>query len=143
MQQRIVPIPIPVLKKNPIKLKIHTRIRRAQVNRHIPGRGRMDEKLMYRARLDGNLAIVTRDRPPLAVNLNAQQACLDLEVFRLELVEVQKWAFRSVGAVEKFAKVGRNGAGEVVLVGLAEEEASSWRGLEVLGCQQAAETVKT
>lgn len=36
MQQRIMPIPIPILEENPIELKIHARITRAQKNRHIP-----------------------------------------------------------------------------------------------------------
>ena len=55
---------------------------------------------------------------------------------------MQKRALWSVGAIEEFAKIGRDVAGEVVLVGLAEEEASSWRGFEELGCQQATKAVK-
>ncbi len=55
---------------------------------------------------------------------------------------MEKGAFGSVGAVEEFAEVGRNAASEVVFVGLAEEEASSWWGLEEFGCEQAAEAVR-
>ena len=100
MQQSIMPIPIPILKENPIELKIHPRIRRAQIHSHIPRRIRVDEKLMDRTRLDGNLAIVTSDGFPGAVNLNAHQARLNAEVLGLELVEVEKWAFGPAGAVE-------------------------------------------
>ena len=55
---------------------------------------------------------------------------------------MQKRALWTVGAIEEFAKVWRNGAGEVMFVGLAEEEASPRRGFEELGCQQAAKAVE-
>lgn len=59
---------------------------------------------MHRARLDGYFAVVTCDRLFPAVNLDAQQACLDLKVFLVKMVEVETWAFWSVWADEKFAK---------------------------------------
>ena len=56
---------------------------------------------------------------------------------------MQERALGFVGAVEEGAKVGRDvGAGEVVFVGLAEEEAAAWRGFEELGRQEAAEAVE-
>ena len=102
----------------------------------------MNEKLMDRARLDGDLAIVTRDRLSCAIDFNAHQARFNAKVLRLELVKMEKRTFWSARAVEKLAQVGGNWAREVVFVSLAEEEASSWRGLEELGCQQPAKTVE-
>ena len=64
-----------------------------------------------------------------------------MEVFRLELVEMKKRTLWSAGAVDEFSEVAGDAAGEIVLVGLTEEEASSWRGLEELRCEQAAKTV--
>lgn len=55
---------------------------------------------------------------------------------------MQKWALGSVGAIEEFAKIVRDAAGEIVLVGLAEEETSSWWGFKELGCQQAAKAAE-
>ena len=47
---------------------------------------------------------------------------------------MEKRTFGSTGAVEEFAEVGGNATGEVVFVGLAEEEASSRLGLEEFSC---------
>ena len=94
------------------------------------------------ARFDRDLAVIPRDRFSRPIDFNAHQARLHPEVLRLELVEMQKRALRSVGAVEQFAKVGRDFARKVVFVSLSEKEASSRRGLEELGCQQAAKAVE-
>lgn len=101
----------------------------------------MDEKLMYRARLDGNFAIVTRDRFPRAVDFNAHQARLNAKVLGLELMEMEEGALWSVGAVKEFPKVGRDATREIVFVRLAEEKTSSWWRFEEFGGQQATETV--
>ena len=133
VQQRIVPVPIPILKEDAIELIIHPGVRSAQVNRHITPRLRMDEEAMDRTRLHRDLAVVARDRFRRAVDYDAHQPGLDAEILRLELVEVQERALGFVGAVEEGAKVRRDvGAREVMFVGLAEEEASSWWGLEEL-----------
>ena len=47
---------------------------------------------------------------------------------------MEKRTFRPAGAVKELAKVVGNATGEVVFVGLAEEEASSSRGLEEFSC---------
>ena len=141
MQQRVVPVAVPVLEEDPIELVIHACVRRAEVHRHVRRRVRVDEEPMDGARLDRDLAVVPRDRFPRPVDFDAHHAGLDPEVLRLEPVEMQKRALGSVGPVEQFAEVGRDFAHEVVFVGLAEQEASSRRGLEELGCQQAAEAV--
>ena len=142
MQQCIMPVPVPILKEDAIELIIHSRVRRAQINRHIALRIRMDEEPMDRARLDRDLSVIARDHLRRPVDHDAHEPRLDAEILRLELMEVQQGPLGSVGAIEKFAEVGRDvGAGEVVLVGLAEEEAAAGRGLEELGRQQAAEAV--
>ena len=55
---------------------------------------------MYGSRFDRDLAVISRDRFFRPIDFNAHQASLHTEVFRLELVEMQKRALRSVRAVD-------------------------------------------
>jgi len=140
MQQRIMPIPIPILKKNPIKLKVHPRITRAQKHRYVGGGLGMNKKLMNTARFYRNLAIISRDIFLGAVDFDAHEPALDAEVFGLELVEVEEGTFWAAGGVEETAEVGGDGPGEGVVVGLAEEETAAWWWFEEFGCEEAAKT---
>ncbi len=133
MQQRIMPVPVPILKKDAIELEIQPRVRRAQIHRHIPRRIRVDGELMYAPRLDRNLSILSPNLFPRPVNFDAHQASFDTEVFGLELVKVQQRAFWSMGAIEKPTEVVGYGGFDVMFVSLAEEEASSWWGFEKFG----------
>lgn len=128
MQKRIMPIPIPVLEENPIELEIHARVRRAQVDGHLPRRVRLDEKLMDGARFHGDLAVVARYPSGGAVDFNPHQAPFDAKILGLKLMKMQRRAFGTVGPIYEGAQVGWNGPDEVVLVGLPKEKASSrWR----------------
>lgn len=83
-----MPISIPVLKENPIQLEIPARIGCAQVNSHISLRVRMYEKLVYRARFHGDLAIIARYFSHDSIEFNAHQPAFDAEIFGLELMEM-------------------------------------------------------
>lgn len=133
MQQRVAPVPVPVLEKDAVELVIHARIRRAEDDGHVIGRRVVDPEGVDVAGFDRGLAIFVRQFPDRAVNLHGADAVLDGEVFRLELMEVHGRAFGSAGAVDEVAEVRGDRSFDVASVGLAEAEGSPWKWWEEFG----------
>lgn len=102
MEQGIVPVPIPVLKEDTIELIVHARVRRTQVDRHDLAAVVVHEEAMDASCLDRDLAILGRHPTQLAVDLDAHDARLDLEVLGLVAVEVQWRAIGAIRAVNEF-----------------------------------------
>lgn len=121
-----MPISVPVLEENPVELAIHACVGCAQVDGHRPRRVRVDEELMNRARFHRDLAVFARYSSAGSVDFNPHYPAFDAKILGLELMEMEEGPSGTVGAIYEGAQVGGNGPREVVFVGLAKEEASSW-----------------
>lgn len=141
VEKGIMPVAVPVLKKDAVQLVIHAAIRGAQVHRHLPGRVRMDVEPVDAPGLDRDLSVLGVDLAVLAVELDAHDARLDAEVLGLELVKMQKGTLWPPGALDQPPEVlGHVGAIERLLVRLPEEKTAAWWRLQEFCCQEAAKS---
>ena len=128
-----MPVSVPILEEDAIKLIIHSRVRRAQVHDHLFWRIRMYEELVDATCLDGNLAVFGSNSFLHTVNLNPHNATFNPKIFGLELVEMQWRTFGSCRTFDEFSQVLRDRTVYVVPVCLPKEKASSWRWFQELG----------
>lgn len=61
-------------------------------------------ELMDAASLHGYFSIFSCHGSRHAIHLNAHQSGLDPEVFRLKLMEMRRWPFRSIRTVDELAQ---------------------------------------
>lgn len=134
-----MPVAIPVLEKDAVELVVHPTVRRAEEDRHLPGRVRVNIEFVDTAGLNRHLAVAWVYLAVLAIDLDAHNTGLDPEVLGLELVEVEEGALGSLGRVDQPPEVVWDGPIQVVLVGLAEEKAAAGWWLEEFGSEEAAE----
>lgn len=135
-----MPVTIPILKKDSVELVVQPTIRRTQVHSHVTRRVWMDVEAVDSTCFDRHLAIFRVHLAVLTINLDAHDARLHPEIFGLELVEMQQGALGPPGRLDEFAQVFRDRSIELVLVGLAKEEASAWWWLEKFGSENSAES---
>lgn len=134
-----MPVAIPVLKKDAVELVVHPAVGRAEEDRHLPGRVRVDIESVDAAGLNRHLAVARVHLAVLAVDLDAHDPGLDPEVFGLELVKVEEGALGALGRVDQPPEVVWDGTVQIMLVGLPEEKAAAGWWLEEFGREEAAE----
>lgn len=135
-----MPVPIPVLEEDAVQLVVETTLGGAEVDCHVARRLWVDIEAVDAPGLDRHLAVLRVDLAVLTVALDAHDARLDPEVLCLELVEVQQRALGPTGRLDQPTQVVGDRPVQLVLVRLTEEEASSWRRLEELCCENAAKS---
>lgn len=137
-----MPVAVPVLEEDAIKLVVHATIRGTKVDSHVAGRIRVNIEAVHFTSLDGNLAVFRVDSAVLAVDFDSHDARLDAEVFCLELVKMQERAFGPQRRLDQPLQVLRDVIiAQVVLIGLAEKKATARWWLKELGSQEATEPV--
>jgi hypothetical protein len=139
MQERIMPVAIPIIKKASIKLIIQAGIAGTDVASQ-GFRIRVDEEPVDRARRYTDLAVFGGYRGDDAITLNTHDSFLYAKVLCLERMEVKgrtSWAF---GAIDEFAEVFGYRTFNVVAIVLTNEGAPAWRRLEDLGGDETAES---
>lgn len=142
MKESIVPVSIPILKEDAIKLIIHTTVRGTEVDGHIAGRVRVDIEAVHFTSLDRDLAVCRVNFAVLAVDLDAHDTRLDAEIFGLKLMKMQERAFGTHRGLDQPLQIFRDlSIPQVMFIGLAEEKAAArWR-LKELGSQKTAEPI--
>ena len=124
MQKRIVPVSIPVLKKNTIQLIIHSWVRSTEYDSHVIGCRIVNPECVNVSGFDRGLPIFIGQFPDHTIHLHGTYPMLDSEIFGLKLMEVLRRTLWSSRAVDELSKILRDRTIDSTSVCLSEAERS-------------------